>query len=119
MNQRHLAGKFDNHRHSTVSFSENDVVAGTSYEVLEVLSFCDRERAKPSPKKITSLLFKVKNNTMKLSRLNIFLEYLKKLKVKSSTRPRSQPKALYYLAASKFVRLGGAVVPFVNGRCNV
>ena len=36
VNQRHLAGKFDSRRHSTTSFNENVVVAGQSYEVLEV-----------------------------------------------------------------------------------
>ena len=35
--------------------SENVVVAGTSYQILEVLSFCHRERAKTSPIKITPL----------------------------------------------------------------
>ena len=33
--------------HSTTSFSENVVVAETSYQMLKVLSFCDRDRAKP------------------------------------------------------------------------
>ena len=60
-------------------FSENVVVAGTSYQILEVLSFCHRERAKTSPIKITALIFQVKNSTMKLSGLNIFREYAKKL----------------------------------------
>ena len=32
---------------STTSFSENVVVAKTSYQLLQVLSFCDRESAKP------------------------------------------------------------------------
>ena len=31
-----LAGKRDSLRHSTTSFSENVVVAGTSYQILEV-----------------------------------------------------------------------------------
>ena len=31
-------------RHSTVSFSESVVVAGTSQKMLEVLAFCNRER---------------------------------------------------------------------------
>ena len=31
-----LAGKRDSRRHSTTSFSENVVVAGTSYQILEV-----------------------------------------------------------------------------------
>ena len=32
-------------RRATSSFSENVVVAGTRYQTLEVLSFCDRQRA--------------------------------------------------------------------------
>ena len=59
---------------STTSFSEGVVVAGTSYQILEVLkSFCNRKRGKPSPIKIIVLTFQVKNSTiMKLSELNIF-----------------------------------------------
>ena len=34
-----LAGKRDSRRHSTTSFSESVVVAGTSYQMIEVLSF--------------------------------------------------------------------------------
>ena len=45
VNQLILAGKRDSRRHSTTSFSENVVVAGTSYQMFEVLSFCYRERA--------------------------------------------------------------------------
>ena len=40
-----LAGKLGSRRHSTTSFSENVIMAETSYEMLKVLSFCDRERA--------------------------------------------------------------------------
>jgi len=40
-----LAGKRDSPSHSTTSFSENVVVAKTRYQMLDVLSFCDRERA--------------------------------------------------------------------------
>ena len=40
-----LGGKRDSRRHSTTSFNENVVVAGTSYQMLEVLTFCNRERA--------------------------------------------------------------------------
>ena len=38
-----LAGKCDSHRHSSTSFSENVVVAKTSYQMLGILSFCYRE----------------------------------------------------------------------------
>ena len=37
-------GKRDSRRHSTTSFSENVEVAETSYQMLEVLSFCHQER---------------------------------------------------------------------------
>ena len=40
-----LAGKRGSRRHSTTSFSEGVVAAGTSYQMLEVLAFCNRERA--------------------------------------------------------------------------
>ena len=39
-----LAGKRGSRRHSTTSFSENVEVAETSYQMLQVLSFFDRER---------------------------------------------------------------------------
>ena len=41
-----LAGKCGSPRHSTTSFSERVVVAETSYQILDVLEFCNRERAK-------------------------------------------------------------------------
>ena len=40
-----LAGKCGSRRQSTTSFSENVVVAETSYQKLEILTFSDRERA--------------------------------------------------------------------------
>ena len=40
-----LAGKCDSSRQSTTSFSKNVVVAKTSYQMLEILPFSDRERA--------------------------------------------------------------------------
>ena len=40
-----LAGKCDSHRHTT-SFRENVVVTKTSYQLLEILLFNDRERDK-------------------------------------------------------------------------
>ena len=46
------------------------ILAETSYQIFEVKSFCNRERAKPI--KITALIFQVKNSTVKLSGLNIF-----------------------------------------------
>ena len=40
-----LARKCDSSRQSTTSFSKNVVVAKTSYQMLEILPFSDRERA--------------------------------------------------------------------------
>ena len=56
-------------------------MAGTSYQILEVESFCDRERAKLSPIKMTSLTFQMKNSTKKLSWLNILENTRKNLKL--------------------------------------
>ena len=68
-----LVGKCDSHRHSTMGFSKNVVVAGTSYQVL---SFWERDRASPSLTKITVLkLFWWIKSTMKLSGKSIFWEY--------------------------------------------
>ena len=67
-----FAGKRGSSRHSTTSFSENVAVAETSYQILEVLAFCNRERAKPPPITITMLTFLVKKSTMKKSGVSIF-----------------------------------------------
>ena len=40
-----LAGKRDSPRHSNTSFSENIVVAKTSYQIVGILSFSDLKRA--------------------------------------------------------------------------
>ena len=58
-----MAGKRGSRRHSTTSFSESVVVAGTSYEMLEVLAFCNWERAQPPSITITVLTFLVKKRT--------------------------------------------------------
>ena len=55
-----LAEKRDSCRHSTIGYSENVVVAETSYQVLEPLSLCDRERVLPSSIKLTVLTFLIK-----------------------------------------------------------
>ena len=52
-----MAGKRDSRRQSTTSFSENVVVAGTNYHIIEVSTFRNRESAKLSPIKITALIF--------------------------------------------------------------
>ena len=61
------------------SFSENVVVAGTSYQILQVLAFCNRERAQPPSITITVLTFLVKKSTMMNSGVSIFGQYVKKL----------------------------------------
>ena len=78
MRQRHFGGKRGSRRHSNTSFSESVVVAGTSYQMLEVLAFCNRERAQPHSITITVLTFRVKKSTMKNSGVSIFLQYAKK-----------------------------------------
>ena len=55
-------------------------MAGTSYQILEVKSFCDRGRAKP-PIKITALIFQVKNSTMKFPGWIFFENKRKNLKL--------------------------------------
>ena len=67
-----LAGKRDSRRHSVMSFSENVVVAETSYQMLEIISFCKRERAKPPSIRITVLTFLEQKSTMQLSGVSIF-----------------------------------------------
>ena len=57
-----LAGKCGSRRHSDTSFGENLVVAKTSYQMLGILSFSDRERALPPSTEISELTFAVKNS---------------------------------------------------------
>ena len=74
-----LVGKRGSRRHSTTSFNESVVAAGTSYQMLEVLAFWNRERAQPPSITITVLTFLVKKSTMKNSGVSIFWQYAKKL----------------------------------------
>ena len=69
-----LAGKSDSRRHSSTSFSVDVVVAKTSYQMLGILSFSDREKALPPSKEMSMLTFVVKKSTMKLSGESIFRE---------------------------------------------
>ena len=64
-----MAGKRESRRHSTKSFNKNIVVAEICYQVLEVLSLCDGERASI---KITVLTFLLKKSTMTLSEVHSF-----------------------------------------------
>ena len=59
-------------RHSTKSFGESVVLAGTSYQVSKVSAFFNRERAQPASIPITMLTFLVKKSAMKLSGMSIF-----------------------------------------------
>ena len=45
MRQHQVGGKHGYHGHSTMSIRESVVVAGTSYQMLEVLGFCNQERS--------------------------------------------------------------------------
>ena len=51
---------------------ESVVVAGTSYQMLEVLAFCNLERAEPPSITIRVLTFLVKKSTVKNSGVSIF-----------------------------------------------
>ena len=95
-------GKRDSRRHSTTGFSENVVVAGTSYQILDVLSFCYRERPKPSTIKINSLIFQVKKSTMKLSRL-LFESTWKNLKLNPVLVLVFKSKALCYKGPYRYI----------------
>ena len=87
-----LAGKRGSRRHATTRFNKSVVAAGTSYQMLEVLAFWNRERAQPPSITITVLTFLVKKSTMKNSGVSIFWEYAKKLWIKSRTRSRPRPR---------------------------
>ena len=76
-----LAGKRGSRRHSTTSFTKNVQVAETSYQMLVVLSFCDRKRVWPPSLKVTVLTLLVKNGKMKLSGESVFWQYAIKLEV--------------------------------------
>ena len=58
-----LAGKRGSRRYSSTGFSKNVAGAEATYQLLEVVSFCDRERAEPSLIKITGVIFLVKMYT--------------------------------------------------------
>ena len=78
MNQRHFG---ENSRgHSTTGFRENVLVAESSYQVLEVLSFCERKRAWPPLVKITLLAFWWTISKIKLSGVSLEKNTRKKLK---------------------------------------
>ena len=55
-----LAGKCGSRRQPTTSFSEHVVVAKTSYEMLQIFSFSDLERAQPPSMEISVLTLVVK-----------------------------------------------------------
>ena len=69
-----LAGKCGSRRQSTTSFSEHVVVAKTSYQMLQIFSFSDLERAQPPSMEISVLTLVVKNSTKKISEVSTFRE---------------------------------------------
>ena len=73
-------GKRGSRRQSTTSFIASVVVAGTSYQMLEVLAFCNRERAQPPSITITVLTFLVQKSTIKNSRVSFFYNTRKNFK---------------------------------------
>ena len=83
------AGKRDGRRHSTTSFSENVVVAKTSYRNVRSYHLRSGEGL-TSFNKNNRANFSGEKSEMKLSGVSIFLAYAKKLKIKC--RPRSRPR---------------------------
>ena len=75
-----LRGKRSSCRQSTTSFSENVVVAKTSYQMLEILSFSDRGRAQSPSTGIRRLTLVVKKSAMQLSGISILENRLESLK---------------------------------------
>ena len=73
MNQRHLGGNTCWPSSFYYEFSESVVVAGTSYQMLEILAFYTRERCFPPSITMTMLIVLVKKSTMKNSGASIFL----------------------------------------------
>ena len=61
-------------------------MAKTSYQMLGILSFSDRERALPPSTEISELTFVVKKSTMRLSGVSIFRQEARKLKIKCPRR---------------------------------
>ena len=61
-------------------------MAKTSYQMLGILSFSDRERALPPSTEMSEQTFVVKKSTMRLSGVSVFRQYTRKLTIKC--RPR-------------------------------
>ena len=55
-----LAGQRDSRHYSTTCFTANVLVEESSYQLLEVLTFCDREGTQIPSIKITALTFLLK-----------------------------------------------------------
>ena len=87
-----MAGKCGSRRHSTPSFSENVVVAKSSYQMLGVSSFSDREGALPPSRELSVLTFVVKKKVRRSFPGSLFLGNRRenlKLKIKCRPRPRT------------------------------
>ena len=84
-----LAGKRDSLRHSTTSFSEEVVVAGTSYQMLESFSILVSGEGLTSCSINNPANFFGEKSTVKLSWVSFFVwEHEQKLEVKSRTCTR-------------------------------
>ena len=70
--QRHFGGKSGSRRHSTASFSESVVVAGTSYQMLELFSILQSGEGSTSFNNDNSANVSGEKSTMKNSGVSIF-----------------------------------------------
>ena len=83
-----LAGKCGSRRHTSTGASENAVVAKTSYEILGILSFSDRESILPPSTEISVLAFVVKKKYNGAFRGVFFQRIARKFKIKCRYRSR-------------------------------
>ena len=88
-----MAGKLGRRRLSTTSFSENVVLAGTSYQMLEVQSFRSTEGLTSFNKDNSTIFSNDKKKKYNEAFCGVyFLRIGKKIEVESRTRIRSRPQ---------------------------
>ena len=88
-----MEGKSGSRRHSTTSFSVNVLVAGTSYQMLEVLSFLQSGEVLTSFINDNSVNFSGDKKYNEEFRGDYFLTIReKRFKIKSRNRSRSRPR---------------------------
>ena len=63
-------------------------MAKTSYQLLGILSFSDREKALTPSTEISELTSVVEESTMKISGVSVFREQARKIKMKCRSGPR-------------------------------